>query len=90
VRDSTALSVLSVLCSYSPLHSVLRTVLILSTALCTVYCTHTLDLILGASLHPDGKKFIAGGSDLWVRVFDAASVYCTLYSLCTLYRTHTR
>jgi serine-threonine kinase receptor-associated protein len=24
----------------------------------------------GASLHPTGKKFIAGGSDLWVRVFD--------------------
>lgn len=24
----------------------------------------------GASLHPGGKRFIAGGSDLWVRVFD--------------------
>jgi len=24
----------------------------------------------GASLHPSGTKFIAGGSDLWVRVFD--------------------
>lgn len=23
----------------------------------------------GASLHPDGHKFVAGGSDLWVRVF---------------------
>mmetsp|Transcript_10087 Transcript_10087/g.13152 ORF Transcript_10087/g.13152 Transcript_10087/m.13152 type:complete len:329 (-) Transcript_10087:265-1251(-) len=27
----------------------------------------------GASLHPNGAKFIAGGSDLWVRVFDANS-----------------
>jgi len=24
----------------------------------------------GASLHPNGTRFIAGGSDLWVRVFD--------------------
>ena len=24
----------------------------------------------GASLHPNGTKFIAGGSDLWLRVFD--------------------
>jgi serine-threonine kinase receptor-associated protein len=24
----------------------------------------------GASLHPSGNFFIAGGSDLWVRVFD--------------------
>lgn len=24
----------------------------------------------GASLHPSGKRFIAGGSDLWVRIFD--------------------
>lgn len=24
----------------------------------------------GASLHPDGTKFVAGGSDLWVRVVD--------------------
>ena len=27
----------------------------------------------GASLHPSGLKFIAGGSDLWVRVFDFAT-----------------
>jgi len=27
----------------------------------------------GASLHPSGTKFIAGGSDLWLRVFDFAS-----------------
>ena len=24
----------------------------------------------GATLHPSGLKFVAGGSDLWVRVFD--------------------
>ena len=27
----------------------------------------------GASLHPQGGRFIAGGSDLWVRVFDFAT-----------------
>lgn len=27
----------------------------------------------GASLHPSADKFIAGGSDTWVRVFDAHS-----------------
>jgi serine-threonine kinase receptor-associated protein len=27
----------------------------------------------GVSLHPSGSKFIAGGSDLWVRVFDYKS-----------------
>lgn len=27
----------------------------------------------GASLHPDGSKFIAGGADLWLREFDVSS-----------------
>lgn len=27
----------------------------------------------GAALHPSGTKFVAGGSDLWVRVFDFAT-----------------
>eukprot|EP00568_Trieres_chinensis_P002930 CAMPEP_0183308544 /NCGR_PEP_ID=MMETSP0160_2-20130417/22323_1 /TAXON_ID=2839 ORGANISM="Odontella Sinensis, Strain Grunow 1884" /NCGR_SAMPLE_ID=MMETSP0160_2 /ASSEMBLY_ACC=CAM_ASM_000250 /LENGTH=318 /DNA_ID=CAMNT_0025472403 /DNA_START=50 /DNA_END=1006 /DNA_ORIENTATION=- len=27
----------------------------------------------GASLHPEGQKFVAGGSDLWVRIFDFAT-----------------
>lgn len=43
----------------------------------------------GASLHPEGDRFIAGGSDLWVRVFDyqtGAQMECLkvkrVYALC--------
>eukprot|EP00604_Paraphysomonas_vestita_P002358 CAMPEP_0174823506 /NCGR_PEP_ID=MMETSP1107-20130205/25332_1 /TAXON_ID=36770 /ORGANISM="Paraphysomonas vestita, Strain GFlagA" /LENGTH=135 /DNA_ID=CAMNT_0016046429 /DNA_START=606 /DNA_END=1013 /DNA_ORIENTATION=- len=27
----------------------------------------------GSSMHPDGTKFITGGSDLWIREFDVSS-----------------
>ena len=27
----------------------------------------------GASLHPNGNRFVAGGGDCWVRVFDRAT-----------------
>lgn len=44
----------------------------------------------GASLHPEGDRFIAGGSDLWVRVFDyqtGAEMECLkvkcVYALCS-------
>ena len=30
----------------------------------------------GASLHPSGKKIVAGGSDLWVRVFSYDTGEC--------------
>ena len=40
----------------------------------TLLQSHTMPIHFreegGASLHPSGTKFIAGGSDLWVRVFD--------------------
>uniref|UniRef100_A0A7S4RSE8 Serine-threonine kinase receptor-associated protein n=1 Tax=Ditylum brightwellii TaxID=49249 RepID=A0A7S4RSE8_9STRA len=40
----------------------------------SLLCSHQMPIHFrdegGASLHPDGKKFVAGGSDLWVRVFD--------------------
>ena len=30
----------------------------------------------GTSLHPDGSKFVTGGSDLWVRVYDYNTGEC--------------
>lgn len=47
----------------------------------------------GASLHPGGKRFIAGGSDLWVRVFDydtGAELECLKVRMDRGYRRLTR
>lgn len=45
-----------------------------STAEGTGKHAHTLDFIVeGASLHPDGKRFVAGGTDVRVRIYDVAS-----------------
>jgi serine-threonine kinase receptor-associated protein len=33
--------------------------------------THTMEFEMeSASLHPGGDKFVAGGEDMWVRLYD--------------------
>jgi serine-threonine kinase receptor-associated protein len=33
--------------------------------------THTMEFEMeSASLHPSGDKFVAGGEDMWVRLYD--------------------